>query len=108
MPAEARHCTVELSTGSFVHLAHAPSLVLKRRYEREHQAPGMQVETFQRMAGTGVPEWTEVLIDVRHIVAIYPLDSRPAQPAMQIKLEALAGDAIAAIERAAVRIKQAP
>jgi hypothetical protein len=102
MPAEARHCTVELSTGSFVHLAHMPSDVRDVVWQKAgHQS-------FKRMAGAGVPEWTEVYIDVRHIVAIYPLDSRPAQPAMQIKLEALAGDAITSIERAAVRIKQAP
>jgi hypothetical protein len=76
MTVEPNNVTIELRTGSFIHLAHTPSEILYAKHHGLHSGEIMQ--EFKRMQGVGVPfEFDSVWIDTMDIVAIYPLSSHP-------------------------------
>jgi hypothetical protein len=87
---EPETCTVELTTGSFVHLACKPSAVLGLRllYEQRVAAarednmvePPSPIDLFERVTGPGVTGWRSIWIDVTQIVAVYPINARPEAP----------------------------
>lgn len=93
-------CTVELSTGSFVQLNHAPGHMRRMRqmYHDEvarladRLAEGTMVEapnpmcSFERVSGTASGGWCEIWIDVTAIVAVYPIATRPEPPRTQTVL----------------------
>lgn len=86
--AEPETCTVELSTGSFVLLAHRPSDVLTaceahaaRHDARRGQAIESPLKAFSRVTGGALTKWAECYLNVEQIVAVYPIAGRP-EPGM--------------------------
>lgn len=80
MSLEANTCTIELSTGSFIEIAETPQAVMEHRFQ--HLGTG-KLMRLPRLAGTSRPDADyrqEVYVDPHQIVAVYPLDERPAPP----------------------------
>lgn len=82
---EPATCTVELVTGSFVHLACPPSAVQRERegYARGAQEGAMVLSPlvpFRRITGPSLTGWAEVLIDVTQVVAVYAINAKPEPP----------------------------
>jgi hypothetical protein len=82
-------CTVELSTGAFVHLNHEPLDVVNARYEAEvDEANANALQEFKRVTNSSVTRWEQVWLDVTQIVAVYPLYGRPEPPMLYSVLTA--------------------
>jgi hypothetical protein len=99
---EPETCTVELVTGSFVHLAMRASLVEEVHsralndwvvdqasgveFNRRKDAPALM--HLLRQSGVGVPRNMEIFhVNPTHVVAIYPLDSGPELRTSTVKIE---------------------
>lgn len=105
--SEPETCTVELTTGSFIQLACQPRAVLMRQakaiadqssadaerlrgdVQRDPREPLGWLQEFQRVTGHAT-KWEQVWIDVRQIVAVYPIHARP-EPAMVYSVLAAGG-----------------
>ena len=78
---EPETCTVELSTGSFVHLACPPSVVALARQSAYNAGRACSsLWPFERVVSS-VVRWEAVLIDVTQVVAVYAVTERPEKAA---------------------------
>jgi hypothetical protein len=79
----ANNCTVELETGTRLHLREEIDRVIKLWDEGMHDST-LRIQRLDRMEPSN---WPFVVIDVTRIVAVYPLDEVPVPMPVVVAVE---------------------
>jgi hypothetical protein len=98
----AASCTIELSTGSFIHVAHTPEFV------KDERAMSLRSDynllRLERQQGAGA-RFEHVDVDPMAIVAIYPVHERPEKAPIEAVFKV--GNDVRSLKAIAIEIGRA-